>query len=72
MSRTNDAAHAAAADAALPIERIFLTGGSGYIGRNLIRHFLGKGLFRTACHHENMHEWAETATGNCHGSVACT
>lgn len=48
MSRTNDAAHAAAADAALPIERIFLTGGSGYIGRNLIRHFLGKGIPITA------------------------
>lgn len=48
MSKTNDAAHAAAADAALPINRIFLTGGSGFIGRNLIRHFVGKGIPVTA------------------------
>ncbi|WP_210165081.1 NAD-dependent epimerase/dehydratase family protein [Pseudorhizobium marinum] len=42
MTKRNDAAQAAAADAALPINRIFLTGGSGYIGRNLIRYFLEK------------------------------
>ncbi|KEQ02618.1 hypothetical protein GV68_20440 [Pseudorhizobium pelagicum] len=29
MTKSNDAAQAAAADAALPINRIFLTGGSG-------------------------------------------
>ncbi|MDR3506432.1 MAG: NAD-dependent epimerase/dehydratase family protein [Caulobacteraceae bacterium] len=28
---------------ASPPKRIFLTGGSGYVGRNLIRHFVGKG-----------------------------
>ena len=48
MTKTNDAARAAAADTPLPINRIFLTGGSGYIGRNLIRHFRGKGIPVTA------------------------
>ncbi|MDB5614472.1 MAG: epimerase [Devosia sp.] len=44
MTKTNGAVPAAATDTALPIRRIFLTGGSGYIGRNLIRHFHGKGI----------------------------
>jgi nucleoside-diphosphate-sugar epimerase len=48
MIERNGAASAAAADAALPIARIFLTGGSGYIGRNLIRHFVGRGIAVTA------------------------
>lgn len=32
----------------LPLRRIFLTGGSGYIGRNLIRHFIARGAELTA------------------------
>ena len=31
-------------DATAPPTRIFLTGGSGYVGRNLIRHFVEKGI----------------------------
>ena len=45
MTKPDDAATAAATDVALPIARIFITGGSGYVGRNLIRHFVG-GVFR--------------------------
>jgi nucleoside-diphosphate-sugar epimerase len=44
MTSTNEAAHAVAAGTPLPIRRIFLTGGSGYVGRNLVRHFTGKGV----------------------------
>jgi nucleoside-diphosphate-sugar epimerase len=42
------AAHAAAMDKRVPFERIFLTGGSGYVGRNLIRHFVARGIAVTA------------------------
>jgi nucleoside-diphosphate-sugar epimerase len=48
MTEANDAANAAATDAAYPAARIFLTGGSGYVGRNLIRHFVGRGVAVTA------------------------
>ena len=44
MTERNDAATVAASGIALPIARIFLTGGSGYIGRNLIRHFVATGV----------------------------
>lgn len=48
MTERNDAAIAAATAAAWPIARIFITGGSGYVGRNLIRHFVGRGIPVTA------------------------
>ncbi len=48
MTKANDAASAAATAPAYPIGRIFLTGGSGYVGRNLIRHFTGLGIAVTA------------------------
>lgn len=48
MTERNDAASAAASAAALSITRIFITGGSGYVGRNLIRHFVGRGIPVTA------------------------
>ncbi|WP_108396360.1 NAD-dependent epimerase/dehydratase family protein [Devosia submarina] len=44
MTSINEAAQPAAADAPLPIRRIFLTGGSGYVGRNLVRHFVAEGV----------------------------
>jgi nucleoside-diphosphate-sugar epimerase len=31
-------------DANKPKQRLFLTGGSGYVGRNLVRHFIAKGF----------------------------
>ncbi len=48
MTKPNDAATVAVTDVALPIARIFITGGSGYVGRNLIRHFVGQGVPVTA------------------------
>ncbi|MBO0145390.1 NAD-dependent epimerase/dehydratase family protein [Agrobacterium sp. Ap1] len=42
------AAPAAATDKRVPFQRIFLTGGSGYVGRNLIRHFVARGVTVTA------------------------
>lgn len=42
------AAQAAATDKLVPFQRIFLTGGSGYVGRNLIRHFVARGVTITA------------------------
>lgn len=48
MTERNDAATAAATATALPIAQIFITGGSGYVGRNLIRHFVAKGIPVTA------------------------
>lgn len=48
MTERNDAAFAAANDAAWPTAGIFITGGSGYVGRNLIRHFVAKGIPVTA------------------------
>jgi nucleoside-diphosphate-sugar epimerase len=48
MTEGNDAATTAARDSALPIARIFITGGSGYVGRNLIRHFVANGIPVTA------------------------
>jgi nucleoside-diphosphate-sugar epimerase len=42
------AAPAAATDKRVPFQRIFLTGGSGYVGRNLIRHFVARGFTVTA------------------------
>lgn len=48
MTERNDAATLAANDAAWPIAGIFITGGSGYVGRNLIRHFVAKGVPVTA------------------------
>ncbi len=42
------AAPAAATDKHVPFHRIFLTGGSGYVGRNLIRHFVARGIAVTA------------------------
>ena len=48
MTERNDAAVAAATAAAWPIVGIFITGGSGYVGRNLIRHFVGRGIPVTA------------------------
>ncbi|WP_439502739.1 NAD-dependent epimerase/dehydratase family protein [Aminobacter ciceronei] len=48
MTEPNDAAIVAATAAAWPIARIFITGGSGYVGRNLIRHFVGRGIPVTA------------------------
>lgn len=44
MTPINVAAPAAPTKIPLPIRGIFLTGGSGYVGRNLIRHFVGKGV----------------------------
>lgn len=44
MTQSNDAALAAAHGEAMPFTRIFLTGGSGYVGRNLIRHFVAQGV----------------------------
>lgn len=48
MSEHDDAAAAVASAPALPIGRIFITGGSGYVGRNLIRHFVARGIPVTA------------------------
>lgn len=48
MTEPNDAAAAAASDATLPKAGVFITGGSGYVGRNLIRHCVGKGIAVTA------------------------
>jgi nucleoside-diphosphate-sugar epimerase len=48
MTERNDAATAAASAPAWPIAGIFITGGSGYVGRNLIRHFVAKGIPVTA------------------------
>lgn len=42
------AAKAAATDKLVPFQSIFLTGGSGYVGRNLIRHFVARGVTITA------------------------
>lgn len=42
------AAPAAASDKHVPFQRIFVTGGSGYVGRNLIRHFVARGTTVTA------------------------
>ncbi len=44
MTDRRIAVAAAPRDEHMPFERIFLTGGSGYIGRNLIRHFVGLGI----------------------------
>ena len=44
MTRSIDAASAAAPGTALPVRQIFLTGASGYVGRNLIRHFTARGI----------------------------
>lgn len=38
------AAAAAATDKHVPFKRIFVTGASGYVGRNLIRYFVGRGI----------------------------
>ncbi|MCM2397844.1 NAD-dependent epimerase/dehydratase family protein [Rhizobium sp. S95] len=43
MTKSN-AAQAAATDKLVPFQQIFLTGGSGYVGRNLIRHFAACGV----------------------------
>jgi nucleoside-diphosphate-sugar epimerase len=48
MTERNDAAAAAASAPVRPIAGIFVTGGSGYVGRNLIRHFVAKGIPVTA------------------------
>lgn len=48
MTDTSIAASAAATDKHVPCRRIFLTGGSGYVGRNLIRHFVALGIEVTA------------------------
>jgi nucleoside-diphosphate-sugar epimerase len=48
MTEPDDAAITAASVAAWPITRIFITGGSGYVGRNLIRHFIDKDIPVTA------------------------
>lgn len=48
MTEQNDAATAAASAIARPIAGIFITGGSGYVGRNLIRHFVALGIPVTA------------------------
>jgi len=48
MTERNGAAIAAASASAWPITGIFITGGSGYVGRNLIRHFVAKGIPVTA------------------------
>lgn len=42
------AAHAAATNEHVPFQRIFLTGSSGYVGRNLIRYFITRGIEVTA------------------------
>lgn len=44
----SNAAQAAATDKHVSFPRIFLTGGSGYVGRNLIRHFVARGSVVTA------------------------
>ncbi len=38
------AAQDAATDKLVPFRRIFVTGASGYVGRNLIRHFVARGV----------------------------
>jgi nucleoside-diphosphate-sugar epimerase len=42
------AAPAVAMDKLVPLQRIFLTGASGYVGRNLVRHFVVRGIQITA------------------------
>jgi hypothetical protein len=37
MTERNDAASAAASDTVWPNCKVFITGGSGYVGRNLIK-----------------------------------
>ncbi|WEK02800.1 MAG: NAD-dependent epimerase/dehydratase family protein [Candidatus Devosia phytovorans] len=44
MTQFTDAAPAAANAPAMPFAKIFLTGGSGYVGRNLIRQFTARGI----------------------------
>jgi nucleoside-diphosphate-sugar epimerase len=48
MTEQNDAATAAASSITRPIAGVFITGGSGYVGRNLIRHFVAQGVPVTA------------------------
>src|SRR6218665_3402331 len=48
MTDNSIAAAAAATDERVPFRRIFLTGGSGYVGRTLIRHFRTSGIEVTA------------------------
>lgn len=48
MTDSSIAAQAAATGKLVPFQRIFLTGGSGYVGRNLIRHFIARGVAVTA------------------------
>ncbi|MGE6783623.1 NAD-dependent epimerase/dehydratase family protein [Ensifer adhaerens] len=44
MNQACDATSAVATDEHVPFRRIFITGGSGYVGRNLIRHFVAAGV----------------------------
>lgn len=48
MTDTSIAAVAAATDQRAPFRHLFLTGGSGFVGRNLIRHFVARGIQVTA------------------------
>lgn len=42
MTEENNVARATGAATSWPIAKIFITGGSGYVGRNLIRHFFAQ------------------------------
>lgn len=63
MTDKSIAATAAATDKHVPFQRIFLTGGSGYVGRNLIRHFVALGIEVTALARSDKSEQVVRALG---------
>lgn len=63
MTERNDTAVAAAIAPAWPVARIFITGGSGYVGRNLIRHFVDRGIPVTALARSPQSERVVSALG---------
>lgn len=65
------AATAAATDKRAPFGRIFLTGGSGFVGRNLIRHFVAQGIEVTALVRSEQSENLARALGAapCRGDI---
>lgn len=71
MTDTSIAAPAAATDEHAPSKRIFLTGGSGYVGRNLIRHFVARGADVVALVRSQQSEESVRALGAipCRGDI---